>query len=527
MLIVSIIFLVAIILFVIFILVRQKISGGSKHMKHGDSLEESGKLHEALAHYDKLISSGKVSPLIRWKAANVAYKLDLISRSKKELSIILGTNSYPEGVPLSDVKYLMAQCYLRANELRLAYQELIEIENTDPDNSAILFELGKIYAGQRLTNKAVIYFTRYLNEKPGSGEGHYWLGRAYLDLGVPNKAYTELDKALTFKWIDNGWLYYYLGILLLDQKKTTQALQLFTSVLKMNITNSKLLSEVHRYIALCYKEKGLVDEALTSFDQSEFYSKTDQKGAGNRDLLFDQGVIYYNKGDLQRALEKFQRLRIIDNKYRNVEKIVNNLMKIMKNEPDAPADPIGLVTEGYYCSKILKRGLLYSSVKLDLGGVESRSDSVKQINSGINKQNTIKPATRGFISVEDFIKMPTKDYKEISRKLIKGLGFAIKSEIRFAGDQDYIDGNAINFIALKGDATKPEPMLITIRRFTEPITELPVSHFADWLKDEGLSRGVFIGTQTFSPQALKSVQAHQEIKFIDKGGLSKLLGRLQ
>ncbi len=419
----------------------------------------------------------------------------------------------------------MAQCYLKGNELKLGYLELLDIDRMDPGNALVHFELGKIYAGQRLTAKAITSFEKYLIDYPGSAEGRYWLARAYLDAGVPNKAYAEFEKVINYKYTDEGWVYYYIGLLALDQKKATVALQNFTAILKMGITNSRLLSETHRCIALCYKEKGLIDEALTSFDQSEFYSKSGLKDGVNKDLLFDQGLMYYKKGDNQRALEKFQRLRIVDNKYRNVEKIVFNLMKIIKGDPDAPSDAIGGIAESSsYASKILRRGILYSSIRIEIDS-SSVSDKSSSPTSSNSKNHPSMTGNRR-LSVEDFISMPIKDYKEVSRKLLSVFGVTLKNEIRFAGDQDYIDGNAINFIVVQSNSAKPEPMVLTIRRFKEPISELAISRFIDWIKDEGVSKGVFIGTNVFSTQALKTVQSHPNIKFIDRGGLAKVLGRL-
>jgi restriction endonuclease Mrr len=124
--------------------------------------------------------------------------------------------------------------------------------------------------------------------------------------------------------------------------------------------------------------------------------------------------------------------------------------------------------------------------------------------------------------------MPSKQFKELSRKLIQTIGYYIKSEPKFPGDDDYIDGNAINFytVPIKNPKIKND-ILITVRRYKEVVPELSVSRFMDWLEENGKTQGIFIASVSYSTQALKIIQSAPNVRFIDRVGLSKILGRIQ
>ena len=118
-------------------------------------------------------------------------------------------------------------------------------------------------------------------------------------------------------------------------------------------------------------------------------------------------------------------------------------------------------------------------------------------------------------------------FKDLSRKLIHNIGYHIKSEPKFYGDTEYIDGDAINFFAIPLKNLKvKDDILLTVRRYKEEVPELAVSRFLDWLEEKDIKQGIFITSSSFSPQALKVIHTNTNVKFVDKYGLAKMLGRL-
>jgi len=87
--IILIIFTAAIVIFVSLILLRTGLRKSNRKLKEGIKLESAGRYHEALSVYDFLLKNGNSSPELRWKLANTALKVNLVSRAQKELSILI------------------------------------------------------------------------------------------------------------------------------------------------------------------------------------------------------------------------------------------------------------------------------------------------------------------------------------------------------------------------------------------------------------------------------------------------------
>ncbi|MCK4798391.1 MAG: tetratricopeptide repeat protein [Spirochaetes bacterium] len=519
---------VSIALFVILIFFRVGLGGKNKKLKEGMRLEAAGKYHEALGVYDYLLKNGHLTPELRWKIANTALRANLVPRAQKELSVLLETKNFPANVSILAVKTLMAECYMKSGQLKEAFVELIEISKVNPDNYWAQFELGKIYAGQRKTGEAIKLFERCFQQRPNDHEINYFLGKAYLDYGNPNKAIEYFEKTARLKYFNHGKIDYYLGILYFSQKKYNIAIQHFTQVIKLRPNDNKLLSDSHHLIALCYKEKGLIDEAIRNLEKSQVYSELLPKDAQNKRALYNQGVLLYKKGQYQKALEKFYRLKMLDYKYKDVDKIIKTISLKLKNSEKIIGNIANYINENPLLN-ILKRGLLFSKIKFNIDSIEAEAEKYIASAAGGGYTHGYSLSDRQFVynSINKFNNMPTKQFKDLARKLLTIIGFQIKSEPKFLGDNEYIDGNAINFFAspLKNVIAKKE-ILITVRRYKETVTEFSVSRFLEWLDESGLEKGIFIASSTYSTPALKVISMYLNVKFIDRSGLAKILGRI-
>jgi tetratricopeptide (TPR) repeat protein len=519
---------VAVIIFLLLVYFRVGLPSKNRKIKEGIRLENEGKYHEALSSYDFALSKGYSTPELRWKIANVALKINLIPRAQKELNILLGTHQLPNNITLTAVKALMANTYIKQGQEREAFVQLLELYNIDQNNPEVLFQLAKIYSGQRLTKKAIPLFEKYINQYPSSGEAYYYLGRAQLDAGETVQAIPNLERAVRFREYDGGKVYFYLGVLYFSQKKYKIALQQFNKVMKHQ-PSRKVMADTHRLIALAYRNLGLVDEAIVSFAESEKISNTLPKESRNKEALYNQGVLLYKKGKLQEALEKFQRLKMLDSQYKDVDKIVSSLISRVKGLPGGEPYVGEFITENPIFN-ITKKGLLYSPMRFDITRIEKevQNNALFEKKKGGDVQQTKQQSTVSHMDVDRFNMMNSKVFKDVSRKLVQLLGFQIKSEPRFMGDSEYIDGNAINFnVAPINNPKARQDLLITVRRFSDPVSELAVSRFLDWMEEEGYEKGVFIASNAFSPQALKLSQVYKGIKLIDRGGLGRMLGRIK
>lgn len=514
---IAIIFFIAIILKVGF--------GGNKSLKDGMRLEAQGKLHEALVAYDYILNKGSSSPELRWKIANLALKLKLIPRAQKELNILLGAKTLPTNVSLATVKAAMASCLISAGNEKQAFMELYEIVKIDDSIPSVFLDLGKIYCKQAKSQKGIPLIEKYLSFNPQDGEAALFLGLAYLDCGLAPKAIEAFEKALRNKVDDDGSANYYLGILYLSQNKINLALQHFTQVIRKK-KNQKMVTESHRLIGMCYKEKGLIDEAITSFEQANVFPKDEPKDVKTKESLYNHGVLLYKKGKYQESLNIFKKILLIDQLYKDVRKIIESINNKLKG---SPSDYVVKFIEDKPIDAILKKGLLHSSVRFDVDKFEAEVGSKISRDAGSKAKSDQTQDSVAKYSAEKLNQMDTKDYKELARKLVTAVGFQIKQEIRFQGDTEYIDGAAINFLVepLNAQGRSKKETVFTLRRYQDEVSELSVSNFLDWIEEKEISQGVFIATNYFSKQAMSIIQKYQHIKFIDKIGLTRMLGRIR
>jgi len=524
-----IVIIAVVIIFAILLFVRSMLGGQNKYLKQALRNEEMGDYNEALLTYDRLLSEGKATPEIRWRIANVAIKLGIFQRAEKELSIIESTNNLPKNVSLTAVKCLIADCYAKTGQAKKAFMELYELAQGNVTEPLVYLELGKIYGGQAKTQKAIQYIEKYLNYSKNDGEGFYFLAKAYLDVGLLPKAIENLEKALRLNCLDNGMVNYYLGILYFSEKKYNIALQNFTNVLKQKASN-EVFANTHKLIGLCYKEKGLIDEAITSFEQSKMYSKKDDIKQIDKNALFNEGVLLYKKGKFANALEIFQKLLLFKFREAEVQKVIDAIKGKMKGINDDEHFEISdsVISENP-ANKILRNGLLYIKNRFDIDRIEQEVEkgiSAKPSHSDPKKTDNTQKTTK-YMSMDDINNMGTKEFKDLSRKLVESLGFEIKAEPKFQGDVDYIEGNAINFLLVPIANDKPKrEILFTIRRFKTEIEELIISNFIDWLEQKDFTKGIFIGSNKFTKEALELAHRYVNIKFIDQTGLSKMLERI-
>ncbi len=523
-----IILIVCMAIFFILILFRNFFWGSNRKLKEGMRLEAVGKFYEALTIYEYLLKEGKNVPELRWKIANICIKLNNVVRAVKEIFVLIQSKTLPENVSMLSVKKLLFECYMKMGKSKEAFSVLVEIYRETPEDPIILYELAKIYAGQRMPGRAIRIVEKCLKYNPNDPDLNYFIGKAYLDFGDPDKAIEYLEKTTRLRFFDNGRINYYLGILYYAKKDFNLALQHFSQVIKLRPMDNRLLSEAHHFIALCYKEKGLVDEAVTNFEKSQTYSELLPKDYQNKMSLYNQGVLLYKSGQFNKALEKFYKVKMLDYKYKDVDRIIKEISTKLKNGGKVGEEIINYINDNPL-NIILKKGFLFSKVRFNVSGIETKSSDLLKIFSASKENNNGSRSNTGlsYNTINKFNDLNSKTFKEISRRLVQIIGYQIKSEPKFSGDDEYIDGNAINFFAvpLKNLRIRKE-VLITIRRYKDTVPELSVSRFMDWFEEKSLEQGIFIASANFSTNALKVIATFPQIKFIDRIGLSKILGRI-
>ncbi|KPA18974.1 hypothetical protein MHK_000812 [Candidatus Magnetomorum sp. HK-1] len=122
--------------------------------------------------------------------------------------------------------------------------------------------LGLLYFQQNSFDQALNYFQQAFVIKPDDGQVLNNLGMTFMNLGLSDRAYACLKKAIPFaeQFPD---IHYNLGVLKFGQKKIEQAVHHFTNAIKAHPHHVN----AHKNLAFILKEMGETEHADTVYEQ--------------------------------------------------------------------------------------------------------------------------------------------------------------------------------------------------------------------------------------------------------------------
>ena len=525
-----IIILIVIALIVLAVVVaRSGIFGADKGIKDGMRFESQGRYHDALAAYDRVMQRANVTPELRWKIANICIKLNLISRAQKELNVLISTKNYPANVSLAQLKAALAAASIAAGNEREAFYELSEVLRLNNRVPTAYRDMGIIYCHQAQTKKGIGYLEKYALSAPNDQDALYTLGIAYLDAGNAAKALSTLEKALRVKSPETGDINYYLGIIYLGNKKIAPAQQNLTHALTKKMS-PEMTSDAERLLAICCKERGMIDEAILHYGKAITVAKNNLRDTRNKAALYNQAVLYMQKNNFKKAEENLSQLLMLDPGFKDTRIALEAVRNRIANKPTAY---IFKFYETSIINSVLMKGLLYSRSRFDIESFEvevqkqldmKAPNGPKTAASGQTKT----AASSSHLSVADINAMNVANFKETAKKIIMATGYSIQSDVRFPGDHDYIDGNAVNYIVKSsGGKNAGGEKVFSIRRFDSEVDKMAIGTFIDWIEEKGIKSAIFVATNNFDKSAVPLIQKTPNIKFVDQNGLAKVLMRVK
>jgi type IV pilus assembly protein PilF len=212
--------------------------------------------------------------------------------------------------------------YLMKGGYPQALRELLEAERLDPNNPTIQNNLGLAYLVREKMDEAEIRFKKALSLDLKYTDARNNLGRLYIDVGLLNKAITELETAardLTYEQPEKSWAN--LGQAYFLSSQFEKAKIAFQNSLKdrkescftMNYYG-RTLFELKQYKTAAQS----LDQAIrlcenTKLDEPHFYS----------------GLSFYKLGNIEQSRARFNELIILFPKSKYAEK-ANEILEIMK-----------------------------------------------------------------------------------------------------------------------------------------------------------------------------------------------------
>ncbi|MBN2454978.1 MAG: tetratricopeptide repeat protein [Sedimentisphaerales bacterium] len=198
------------------------------HNNLANVLKDSGKINNAIEHYNKSLELKPGSAEVYNNLGNALGKLGRIEQSvecyKKALSI------KPN---FSAAHYNLGSALAQQGKTEQAIAEYLKALENRPDNTDILSSLGYAYARIERFDEAARYYRMVLQVEPGNAIAHGRLGLALAEQGKIEQAIEQFEWVLLARPEDLE-MYCNLGILLERQGKTEEAIKAYRQALKIS-----------------------------------------------------------------------------------------------------------------------------------------------------------------------------------------------------------------------------------------------------------------------------------------------------
>ena len=238
----------------------------------------------------------------------------------------------------------MGWAYLKQDMLDAARAELERTIELEPDYVVAYQDLAMLSEAQEMPEAAMGWLERAIARVPGYPDRP---GRAgpYRDLSRLYMVHDRLDEAMVLlsrvieRWQDNSWAHYRLGILYQQLKWSEKAEVAFKSIQEIEPHSEedyRVFVDSHSALGNVYYDQEKYEDAMASYQQAIDLNRRDHSSMNNlawvyaiQGVQLDEGIrlsrrslrlkpnapgyldtlaeLYYQKGDLERAVRVIQR----------------------------------------------------------------------------------------------------------------------------------------------------------------------------------------------------------------------------
>lgn len=287
---------------------------------------------KAVDIFERLVSLENNNIEILNKLADIYYRSGNIDTSFKYLEMLLRAN--PRNINalslLGDIYYSRGEY----EEAALRYLKIIELSPTSSESKIAYINLGNVYFKFKLYkkaiqnyekalqldkesdniyinlglaynaignfNKALTLFQTAVNLNPDNYNAHIYLAQAYEKLGHREDARNIYNDAIDL-FPESYEAYFYLGNNYYALSKFEKAKQVYIKLLELNPPDDIRL-KVNLSLANIYDELKDYNKAI------EFAKKVLTFDSKNVTGNYNMGIIYFNKGDIEMAMEYLLRI---------------------------------------------------------------------------------------------------------------------------------------------------------------------------------------------------------------------------
>lgn len=277
----------------------------------GDTYQDAGQYKEAIEAYQDFLKNYPDSAYSDY----VQYQLGLTWLKEENMdSAILAfrkvLKDYPHSKLIDDANYFLGVTYFQKGDFTAARQQLEKFVNDFKDSAyrpQAIFLLGECLLNLSDFKAAMEVFKmvirEYADQESLRQKAEYEMANVYAALGNAAEAHRRLTDFIT-RYPDSPLsphIIYWLGESFRTERNYPDSRRYFERLIR-NYPNHEFISEAYLGIAETYRREGHLDLALRNLEQA----REAAKGAAQARVLLHIGDIYFEKADLDKAIQTYQ-----------------------------------------------------------------------------------------------------------------------------------------------------------------------------------------------------------------------------
>ncbi len=530
----------------------------NKSVKKGKDLESGGRLKEAVAEYEKALST-KMDEEVLWRLANLHEKMGKRAAALSRLKELIARKKLPIGVTDYEIKLKYSVLLFKHNKFEMAFEIFLELYKNNKKDPLILQYLIILSLGQRRCDVASILLKQLLELDDQNSNTFFLLGICFYESQEYHQAKKMFEEASKRSEIED-WRYIYLeGITHFLTRLYNRAVKSFSEAIQLNIDIAKALESSYQFLGRSHFKSGNLNQAINSLFQGKKALSKLYPNESFLDIEEDILALSIHSNNLDRMKSCLKKLLEAEpDAYRwNVllDKTDEILLKMKDSKEnqlnnstseqastedgyaddnsqndtgDNPDEQIKLLNEfSGYLEHWENKDILGDVVwKLSKISSEEVFDLNKYLNGNVISKTTIEykeKALQGKLG-EKFIKLPQKDFISSSRKVVQKLNFQILKEEYNSEDVFLSQGDGIDYLTdMKGNLNG-EKYVVQVRRwFSKSIGDMVIKQLADQVREKNAQQGIFITTGELSKEAMDFIEKSRNINVIQGKQLEFLL----
>jgi len=519
---------------------------------------KEGNIDEALLELTKAVEDDPDNYDAHYKLAQIYLKKNVLIKAEEHFKKVLEIGRYNEEIDKFEVLHELGKIQFELNKLEEAYFTFKEILQVFPHDFIANYYIGLIYAGQLVYESAIQYFVNAANNRPNDLKTHINLGLCYAQIDDLSSAISEFETALKLA-PKNEEIRFYLGIALFMGKAYKNVPEHLMEVIK-HIDDNEKKYMCYRLTIFSYFFTEKYKEAEELLNIAIDFTKSNSLIDEYKQLLFDYAMIAIIEGEYDIAREKLKLLEVIDQYNTDVNHLLEYVEWILnpennqeeeqeEEELDIDITPAAAAyiratrgeeeLEDEKKKKEKELEDIFNHIKelwLDsvlpenylwlVGGLTNPKKFNIEILEGKDKLDNIQDEANKITStslLKEFMKLDRKKFIEISRKIVRKLGYNIVSENLRPDLADFVEGDGIDILA-KEIGGAGVLTLIQIRRWDQGrVGEIPLRNLTQKMSEVKAKRGVFICPAQFTEGAQKFIETNSTITVYSYNELPNLL----